>query len=105
VRAAAARHAISQPALTKPILRLEDDIGAVLLNAPSAWRDAHAYGRTLLRHRPQPSGLALASVWELAPKDQLLDLARGRGHRAEARLPASRSDSEHLVRGLRLLLG
>jgi len=85
VRGAAARHAISQPALTKPILRLEDEVGVVLLNAPGAWRDARAYGRTLLRHRPylQASLLLRCGSWR-----QRISFSISRADAAMERKPA-----------------
>jgi DNA-binding transcriptional LysR family regulator len=50
VRGAAARLGISQPALTKAIRRLEDEMGVVLFDRQARGVTPTAYGRTLLRH-------------------------------------------------------
>ncbi|HLT02020.1 MAG TPA: LysR substrate-binding domain-containing protein [Geminicoccaceae bacterium] len=50
VRGAAARLGITQPALTKAIRRLEDEVGAVLFDRQARGVTLTAYGRTLLRH-------------------------------------------------------
>jgi DNA-binding transcriptional LysR family regulator len=50
LRGAAARLGISQPALTKAIRRLEDELGAVLFDCQARGVTLTVYGRTLLRH-------------------------------------------------------
>jgi DNA-binding transcriptional LysR family regulator len=50
LRGAAARLGISQPALTKAIRRLEDEVGTVLLDRQARGVTLTVYGRTLLRH-------------------------------------------------------
>ena len=50
LRGPAAKLGISQPALTKAIRRLEDEVGAVLFDRQPRGVTLTAYGRTLLRH-------------------------------------------------------
>jgi DNA-binding transcriptional LysR family regulator len=50
MRGAAARLGISQPALTKAIRRLEDQVGVVLFDRQARGVTLTVYGRTLLRH-------------------------------------------------------
>jgi DNA-binding transcriptional LysR family regulator len=50
VRGAAAKLGISQPALTKAIRRLEDEVGVVLFDRQPRGVTLTVYGRTLLRH-------------------------------------------------------
>ncbi|MBJ3774640.1 LysR family transcriptional regulator [Acuticoccus mangrovi] len=50
LRAAAERLGISQPALTKAVLRLEDEVGAPLLERGSRGVTFTTYGEVLLRH-------------------------------------------------------
>lgn len=50
LRGAAARRGISQPALTKAIRRLEDELRVVLFDRQARGVTLTVYGRTLLRH-------------------------------------------------------
>ena len=62
MRAAAARLGLTQPALTKAIRRLEDEVGAVLLDRDTRGVALTVYGRSFLRHaRSLQAGMTEAS--------------------------------------------
>ncbi len=62
MRAAALRLGLTQPALTKAIRRLEDEVGAVLLDRDARGVALTVYGRSFLRHaRSLQAGMTEAS--------------------------------------------
>jgi DNA-binding transcriptional LysR family regulator len=66
VRGAAARLGTSQPALTKAIRRLEDEMGVVLFDRQARGMTPTAYGRTLLRHARNLQGSLKEAREEIA---------------------------------------
>lgn len=62
MRAAAVRLGLTQPALTKAIRRLEDEVGALLLDRDARGVALTVYGRSFLRHaRSLQAGMTEAS--------------------------------------------